>query len=299
MGDSFGDKQLAGIPWRLALALQADGWYLRADIIWAKPNPMPESVTDRPTKSHEYVFLLSKGPRYFYDAEAVRENLNGATWNSAADFGVCDAHKRQVESDPEKFRTRGVGTYHLDENRTGRNARTVWTIPTQAYPDAHFATFPEELPRRCIAAGTSERGCCPRCGAGWVRVVEETGKVNHGGRRKRADAPGAETSDTGCFGSGDVRVYTTTGWRPGCTCEHPDDPERPPDPTPCTVLDPFLGSGTTLAVAARMGRRGVGIELNPSYADLAEKRIQAAVRPNTARTDEVVEGLFTNAPSPG
>ena len=124
-------KDLVGIPWRLAFALQADGWYLRSDIIWSKPNPMPESVTDRPTKSHEYVFLLTKSARYFFDADAVREPHVGpfhAPGNKGRE-GVAEIQK-------------------------GRNCRSVWTITTQPYPDAHFATFPEALPERCITAGT-------------------------------------------------------------------------------------------------------------------------------------------------
>jgi len=161
-------KDLVGMPWRIAFALQADGWYLRSDIIWSKPNPMPESATDRPTKSHEYVFLLSKRPRYFYDADAIRE-----------------AHKEPNRGNGERDRVnyntggiigRGrVGEYEEGVrlyNPAGRNRRTVWEIPTQPMPEAHFATFPEALVEPCIKAGTSERGACPKCGAPWRRVVE-------------------------------------------------------------------------------------------------------------------------------
>jgi hypothetical protein len=157
-------KQLVGQPWRLAFALQADGWYLRSDIIWAKPNPMPESVTDRPTRAHEYIFLLSKSPRYFYDQEAVREKSGvsgGYVWTKSAYEGK-DLINNFMETNP--IRT---------EERTGRNSRTVWEIAIQPYPEAHFATFPEELPRRCIKAGTSEKGCCPKCGASWERILEK------------------------------------------------------------------------------------------------------------------------------
>ncbi len=153
------DKSLVGIPWRVALALQADGWVLRSDIIWHKPNPMPESVKDRPTKSHEYIFLLTKSRKYYYDNEAIKEI-------SKIDF-------------------------------RSKNKRTVWSIPTQAYPEAHFATFPEEIPEICIKAGTK---------------------------------------------LGDL------------------------------VLDPFVGSGTTCAIASKLGRQSVGIELNKEYFKLARKR---------------------------
>jgi DNA modification methylase len=129
----------------LAFALRADGWYLRADIVWSKPNPMPESVTDRPTKAHEYLFLLTKSARYFYDADAIREGTGDGTT-------------------PRKTNA---------EASLSRNARSVWEIATQPYPDAHFATFPEELPRRCIAAGCPQDGTVldPFGGSGTTALV--------------------------------------------------------------------------------------------------------------------------------
>ncbi len=300
-------KDLIGQPWRVAFALQADGWWLRSDIIWHKPNPMPESVTDRPTKSHEYLFLLTKSPRYFYDAEAIRERDVGGD------------HPRNLTPNPEP--SGGLAAPHtglrIADGRVGagRNARTVWTIPTQPYPDAHFATFPEELPRRCILAGTSERGVCPGCGAPWVRVAGKT--VTHESGSGRAGNPpsgkhaGSEQATSGSY---DIRMgptisTTTIGWRP--TCDHyprtdewetlprkvkgeeadvyaqriaPDKATQrallkfwePRRVTPATVLDPFAGSGTTLAVARQHGRFGIGIELNPEYIALAEARIAHA-----------------------
>ena len=154
-------KDLVGIPWRVAFALQADGWYIRSDIIWSKPNPLPEPVQDRPTKAHEYVFLLTKSSRYYYDVDAIREI-------------------------------------------TGANKRSVWEISTHAYPEAHFATFPEKLVEPCIMAG------CPLGGV---------------------------------------------------------------------VLDPFVGSGTTMAVAQRLGRKGVGTDLSKEYLALASKRMEAIPLP--------------------
>ena len=136
-------KDLVGIPWRVAFALQADGWYLRSDIIWHKSNPMPESVTDRPTKSHEYIFLLTKSERYFYDADAIRE---------PAEFG-----RREWKDDHYKngdIRIHHKGTTTGGDPSAGRNKRTVWTIATQPYKEAHFATFPEELAKLCILAGS-------------------------------------------------------------------------------------------------------------------------------------------------
>lgn len=152
-------KDLIGIPWRVAFALQADGWYLRSDIIWAKPNPMPESVTDRPTKAHEYIFLLSKSEKYYYDADGIREAaaLDGR-------ITTCGpgslANNDRVPGGNKKQDMVGKRTYAGFNERwanrpvAGRNKRTVWEIATQPYPGSHFATFPEEIPRLCILAGS-------------------------------------------------------------------------------------------------------------------------------------------------
>ncbi len=243
-------KDLVGVPWRVAFALQDDGWYLRSDIIWSKPNPMPESVTDRPTKAHEYLFLLSRSKNYFYDGDAIAEPAAWERWGdqtigpgsnpngwikaktkqeltgearpgnkgdtysgfndrwkkppSWAERKAAGAMRGNVAFDDNvgagtQRGVHGEGVSHdLGDGRT-RNARTVWEIPTQPYPDAHFAVFPEELPRRCILAG------CPEDG---------------------------------------------------------------------TVLDPFMGSGTTALVARKLGRKSVGIELNAEYAELAARRLQ-------------------------
>lgn len=218
-------KSLIGQPWRLAFALQDDGWILRSEIIWHKPNPMPESVQDRPTRAHETLFLFSKSRRYWYDAEAIRERLSPNT--SHHSFETMDFKRRKKyqkvpsgwDTDPGSH-----GTLHrsgrrsprspiaalaegIDERKVGyesANARTVWTIATAAYPEAHFATFPEEIPKRGILAG------CP-----------------------------------------------------------PDG----------TVLDPFAGSGTTLAVAVGLGRKGIGIEINPDYGKLIHERLRDVQTP--------------------
>lgn len=162
-------KDLVGLPWRVAFALQADGWYLRSDIIWSKPNPMPESVTDRPTKSHEYVFLMSKSARYFYSNDAIREP------HTAAHI------QRQLAPTKDRGESKQVGKQGLHDfvNPLGRNARTVWEIPTQATPEAHFATFPEALASRCILAGSAEGDVVldPFFGSGTVgRVAERLGR---------------------------------------------------------------------------------------------------------------------------
>ena len=187
-------KDLVGIPWLVAFALRADGWYLRSDIIWHKLNPMPESVTDRPTKSHEYIFLLSKSQKYFYDAEAIKED-------SVDSESINGRRKRNpYKGCGEKgFEVRG-GFSEIEDGKTypTRNKRSVWTVSTQPYPGAHFATFPPKLIEPCILAGSKQ---------------------------------------------GD------------------------------TVLDPFAGSGTTLWVSEQNGRDSIGIELNPEYIELINKRM--------------------------
>jgi len=173
-------KDLVGIPWRVAFALQADGWYLRSDIIWAKPNPMPESVTDRPTKSHEYIFLLSKSARYYFDQEAVREPiLDGSierlrhSWHGNK--------KRDWPGSAQNNIDRYCGTKSEEElskiKSSGRNIRSVWTITTKPMPKVfgaeHFATFPPEIPERCIKAGCPKGGVIldPFFGAGTTGMV--------------------------------------------------------------------------------------------------------------------------------
>lgn len=196
-------KNLIGIPWRVAFALQADGWYLRQDIIWHKPNPMPESVTDRCTKAHEYIFLLSKSPSYYYNTEAIKER--GVMQSAGSD-------QRDTQE------THGLGSGNSGINaakarmkeelrRNGyvmRNKRSVWTVTTKPYKGAHFATFPPALIEPCILAGAPKNGI---------------------------------------------------------------------------VLDPFFGSGTTGAVAKKLDRDFIGIELNPEYVKLAEQRLADTLPP--------------------
>jgi len=252
-------KQLLMLPARLALALQADGWYLRSDIIWAKPNPMPESVTDRPTSSYEHVFLLTKSPRYFYDQEALRE--------PGSDTSRLHGPMRLLEKV-----ILGDQVWEAPQEGFTRNSRNVWTIATQPYPEAHFATFPEELARRCIVAGTSERGCCPECGAPWARETERGAllpeRPNFDGRRgllPKSSARGSFGGD-GRDRAGSRSQATTTGWEPAC--------KHTAEPVPCVVLDPFAGSGTTLAVAKRLNMDSIGIELNPDYLPLIVRRLE-------------------------
>lgn len=201
-------KDLVGIPWRVAFALQADGWYLRSDIIWEKPNALPESVKDRPTRTHEYIFLLTKSERYYYDAEAIAEPLAQSSVRRYKRAVECKErfdparhkHTEGVQAPMEILTRAAAGVI----TRGWRNKRSVWTVPTASFDGAHYATFPEELIESCILAG------CP---------------------------PGG------------------------------------------TVLDPFVGSGTTLAVAERLGRHSIGIELNPKYVELIYKRMRGVQWP--------------------
>ena len=267
------EKDLVGIPWRVAFALQADGWYLRSDIIWSKPNSMPESVTDRPTKSHEYVFLLTKQPRYFYDADAIHGPTNSDRVRGPA------LHPSKDTNGNDGLCRRPIGEW--------RNRRSVWEVATQPTPEAHFATMPEALVEPCIKAGTSERGCCPVCGAPWRRVTEreedaglarsaggkadeqpETDRAKRLGQRRNA-ARAAGGNHTNPFGG---RV--TARWEPTCTCSAGD-------PIPCVVLDPFGGSGTVAKVARDLGRSSVMIELNPAYVGIMKKRLRVGEQLDT------------------
>lgn len=167
-------KDLVGIPWRVAFALQADGWWLRSDIIWHKPNPMPESVTDRPTKAHEYVFLLAKSERYFYDHAAVRQADKGQDVRRT----VLDGQPSLEPSGGLKAPHRGLRT-QAGRNGLGANLRSVWSLTTEPYPEAHFATFPRKLAARCIKAGSrpDDTVLDPFAGSGTtLHVAKELGR---------------------------------------------------------------------------------------------------------------------------
>lgn len=274
-------KDLVGIPWLVAFALRADGWYLRQDIIWAKDNPMPESVTDRCTKSHEYIFLLTKSPRYFYDAEAVKE-LTSGTAHARGD-GVNPKAKATGKNsrqctDRDPIHLAGTRPKQ-NESFSGavnqlvafRNKRSVWNVATAPFPEAHFATFPPKLIEPCVKSGTSEVGCCSKCGKPWERVTAEigTGEIHrlpagmatHEGGHGSVHRDGREREVT----TNEVMQTVTVRWEPLCECAA--------EVVPCTVLDPFNGAGTTGLVAQRFGRSYVGIELNPDYVGMAANRI--------------------------
>ena len=288
LGGTLKPKDLCGIPWRVALALQADGWYLRQDIIWAKPNPMPESVTDRCTKAHEYIFLLTKKPRYFYDAEAVKEPaesnrpdmaLKGIRTGKAYLQQGIIADNTLAKCDRKTVYSRDLDVSTADVSN--RNKRSVWTVTTHSFKEAHFATFPPKLIEPCILAGTSAKGACPECGAPWARVVEKTKTFESGSGKSgnpiagKQDLSASETNSTPDIRMGPVVSFKTTGWRPTCKCGSTRDERR--WTKPCVVFDPFMGAGTTAMVAIQHGRDYVGTELSPEYAKIAQRRIDAVV----------------------
>lgn len=255
------DKDLIGVPWLVAFALRADGWYLRADCIWHKPNGMPESVTDRPTRVHEYVFLLSKSARYYYDAAAVAEPA-AASSRERARLGRRPLSARQQAM--HEAGIHGASESLRVYDRDTRNRRSVWTVPTQPYGGPHFASFPEALAEICILAGCPAQ-LCDVCGRPWMRVYEATGHIN---QRERAHAP--RNASTKPDSTGWEPVRRATHVEPTCTCNATTRPG--------VVLDPFAGSGTTLRVAERLGRDAIGIELNPEYISLQEQRVNGVQR---------------------
>jgi DNA modification methylase len=260
-------KDLVGIPWRVAFALQADGWYLRQDIVWHKPNPMPESVTDRCTKSHEYMFLMAKSDRYYFDHEAIKEK--SVTGDTRKPYGIDGAWAMDGRDKWEE----GKGQQRPNADGTRRNKRSVWTVNTRSYREAHFATFPTKLIEPCIMAGTSEKGCCPTCGSPWERITERVGgSASVAGPKSQTKRDmGLVTAFSGYEDGSTSPSFTTVGWKPTCACQDAGDP------VPCTVLEPFAGSGTTLFVSVALGRSAIGCELNPEYAKLIEKRLTRGV----------------------
>jgi len=266
-------KDLIGIPWKVAFALQDDGWWLRTDIVWEKPNPTPESVQDRPTRVHEYLFLLTPSARYYYDPVAIMEPVTGGANSRGNGVNPKAKSPGSWQTGPGAHDSR-VGRHKQNPSfsaaTTGmvtmRNKRSVWKIAPQPYPGEHYATFPEELVEPCVLAGTSERGACPVCGAPWRRLVQKT-YVNPGNRTTNGPRS-IEKAHTVSAGYA-VRLeqeIVTLGWEPSCRCEAGE-------PVPCVVLDPFSGTGRTGVVALRRGRDYIGIELHPGYVEQSQRQI--------------------------
>ena len=262
VGDSYAAKNLCGIPQRLALALQAAGWYWRSEIIWSKANAFPESVTDRPTKSHEQILMFTKQERYFWDQEAVREPHSA---ESLARVG-------RGRSALHKYADGGPGNQTLAKDITaachpsGRNLRDVWHLNSEPTSHQHYATFPTELVSRCIRAGSPET-CCGSCGKGWQRDITVTGewRAQHDRDGKHDGTIYRRNPGGWIVGTNTNRERSVGSLHPACPC--------PPDPVPSLVYDPFLGSGTTVLVARQLRRHGIGGDLSAAYLAIARERL--------------------------
>ena len=274
-GGVYKAKDLVGIPWMVAFELRRRGWYLRSDIIWAKKNSMPEPFKDRPTKGHEYIFLLTKKPTYFYDRDGFHQPFAESSMSEAAEEydgeGTKDYEEAGVQN-PSDVKRRIVASMRkrMAESRlvdgvnqiiNGSSIRTVWHIATKGYKGAHFATFTDEIPMRCIKLGTSEVGACATCGTPYARVT-----------RSEGGGIGQDWHPDKSLGNGRAQGIAATGLNDGtyrrvrlgfqkeCSCDTEDI-------VPCVVLDIFAGSGTTMVVARKLGRRSIGIDLNAQYVE--------------------------------
>ena len=332
MADALGTARMAGDwsavemvegvlrTWATWAVLDAEHW-VRSVIIWDKPNPMPESVTDRPTDAYEQILMLTKAARYFWDAEAVKEQQSQGTFDRYGKNPKIPPKRKWSENSERGGESNTNMQEHIEARDgemvailpAGRNLRNVWTFPTQPYSGAHFATFPEELPRRCILAATSAKGACRFCGAPWWRVVQKAteaqspqswkdstfdeGKIaEHQGQRMQRrtvtvphDGETATAYEKGSNahriallrqaarerGGEYVNELRTIGWRPTCECRGQNGKT-----VPCLVLDPFGGSGTTGRVAVELNRRAVLLDLAYAhdYGPLARKRTSAVQR---------------------
>jgi DNA modification methylase len=281
------DKDLVGIPWRVALALQADGWWLRNAIVWQKKNPMPSSIQDRFTCSYEIIFMFTQAPRYYFDLDAVRVPHTCGTYDSGGQFTPPqkwfekDGGSRKMDQIEGQLGTMagpprrvGRGLY----NPNGKNPGDVWRISTQPYSGAHFAVFPEAIPERCILAGTSQKGCCPKCGSPWIRITERKALKKRDDKGRAHSLPEQRMGKSPVPERGWKVERRTLGWKPICKCGM--------DPEPCTVLDPFSGSATTGKVALRLGRNYVGLDLNEDYLPIAQARILEQKAPSRDGDEE-------------
>jgi DNA modification methylase len=309
--DGLKPKDLVGIPWMVAFALRADGWYLRQHCPWVKVNAMPESVEDRPGTSCEEVFLFSKNPDYFYDVEAVkrpastvpasasaarrRRRDNGSVGTTGL-YGQLNGQSGKGENEDSKGETRNFRNADLWFDSVGMLLSDDGTalgidVPVKGLKAAHFAVMPESLVEPLILAGTSAKGVCPQCGEPWTRVVEKDRKATRPGDGSKVRATGQTGGaykppgqsphsnarhDSEVVGNRDPERHVTTtrtvGWESGCKCEAGD-------PVPAVVLDPFTGAGTVAKVAVHHGRRFVGCELNPDYMKIIERRMRGVTPP--------------------
>lgn len=294
----LGDNQVMLMTWRLALAMQADGWILRSrmpggldvdkpiepDILWKKASCMPESVRDRPTRDFEDVLIFSQRSSYFWDQEAGREEYSLKT------APELPAYVRHDGVRTVSTQTGGVESSGLGKNTraAGRNMRCTWTINPEPTDEEHFAAFPTELAARLIRVATSEKGCCPECGAQWERVVDRQRCLDGVPRDDLGSwATGEGAPTMGAQGVGHWRYETKTstlGWKPAC--DHGLEPVR------CTILDPFAGLGRTWEACRQTGRRFLGADLGLGYCRLALSRndLEAMERRRTAEQAKTITG---------
>lgn len=286
----LGDLQsgnLIGVPWRFAFAMQADGWILRQEIIWSKAGAMPESVTNRCTKSHEHIFLFAKKSKYYFDHVAIMERSK-SNWNWERSAG----NNKKVELKKNGFITGGIGTKHDPNDQNKSFCRDVWHMSHEGgLKEAHFAPFPKKLALRCILAGSSQKGICKACGSPWKRILEKTRTPTRPGRESkikeilknrkigqldpRFQRSGTSTKTTlgSVIGNRDLERHVSTtktiGWEPTCKC-------NASDPVPAIICDPFSGSATAGIVAITRGRRFIGIDLSEEYIEMGHRRLKKA-----------------------
>ncbi len=273
-------KELAGIPWRLAFRLQAQGWWWRSVDIWHKPNGMPYQGKDRTSCAHEYVLMFTKSKKNYWDVEATREPLapdslarsmrrkgNGKYYGSTPhEIGnIARGENYGPDGNPEKIC-----------NPLGRQMRSVRTVANRGTRRKHFAVYPVKLIEPYILSGTSERGCCPECGAPWARIIEwhdypDDPAIRGGSYQQSTHNRMHELSKRKGEPKG-RKFPVLMGWQPSCRC-------NAGDPVPCRVLDPFAGSGTTGIVCERFNRDAVLIDLNPDFVAIARERIHAEGHP--------------------
>ena len=302
------DKDLVGVPWRAALALQADGWWLRNDIIWHKANAMPSSVRDRFSCKYEHVFMFAKQARYFFDLDAVKVPHTSGTYDEEGNFEPNQQWFESGEGQRKMDQTDGqLGHLAASPRRVGRglfdaagkNPGDVWKLSTGGYKGAHFAVWPRHLVERFIRAGSSEHGRCVACKAPWKRLTEKVGDIPMTDRRRNLaqyatsdvrlsqDGGGTAHSTLGAGAGGDVplRKTVTVGWAPTCGCDTQEV-------EPCVVLDTFSGSGTTGEVAMKLGRNYVGLDLNHEYLPLAQARLEGRKAPTEDDEPDLIGELF-------
>jgi len=300
-------RDLCLVPFKIAHLAQYDGWFIRSIVIWEKVNPMPESLHGwywekhkkrikgkteyvdcpgcdrcnpnngyvlkrgswRPTEGHEYILMMTKSGKYYGDAEPIREPLSDSSIERA---------KYGWYGDTESPYYHQLG--HLDTlgqrfSINGRNIRSIWRFPTESSRLSHYAAFPKELPRRCILSSISQKGYCPKCGAPWARIIEKGNVIACSKSSKYEDRDYG--GNQGYYGDGEYvgityRDIKSIGWRPTCKCGIDETKTG-------VVLDPFVGTGTTLVVAKELGLRSIGIDISEKYCEMSKERVEGISLP--------------------